>query len=99
MHTFEALQFRQCFDGLAGFPMGDPNFVKALQVEPEFRSRAKEMAQAQCRIAGDGAPPIQDLGDAVGRNVESAAPALRRSFPVRQVPRPSVPRGGSLSRA
>jgi len=38
-------------------------------VQPEFRTRAKEVGQPQGRIPGDGALPIQDAGDAVGRQV------------------------------
>jgi hypothetical protein len=68
--TFEALEGWQRLDGLAGLPLGEADLIKALQVQPEFRSRAKEMGQAQGRVAGDGAPPIQDFGNAIGRNIQ-----------------------------
>ena len=67
---FEALEGWQRLDRLAGLPLGEADLIKALQIQPEFRSRAKEMGQAQGRIAGDGAPSIQDFGDAVGRNIQ-----------------------------
>ena len=70
MDTFEVLEGWQRFDGLAGLPLGEADLIKALQIKPEFRSSAKEMGQAQGRVAGDGAPSIQDFSDAVSRNLQ-----------------------------
>src|SRR5450759_5862710 len=39
-------------------------------VEPEFGGRAEEVGEAQGCVASDGAPSIQDLGHAVGWNIE-----------------------------
>src|SRR5271166_1276741 len=66
----ETLEGWQGLDGFAGLLLGKPDLVKALQIQPEFRRRAKEMGEAQGRVAGDGAPSIQALGDAVGGNIQ-----------------------------
>ena len=75
MSLFESLQCGQRTDGLPRPLLSKPDFIKTLQVEPEFRTGAKEMSQTQCRVASDGPPPIQDFGDAIGWN-----PQLPRQF-------------------
>jgi len=70
MSTFEALEGWQRVDGLAGLPFGEADLIKALQIQPEFRGRAKEMGKPQGRVAGDGAPSIQDFGNAIGGNIQ-----------------------------
>src|ERR1017187_6619474 len=70
MHTFQALEGWQRLDRFAGLPLGEADLIKALQIQPEFRSRAKKMGQAQGRVAGDGAPPIQDFSDEISRNIQ-----------------------------
>jgi len=60
----------QCLEPLPHLPLGETQVVEALQVEPEFGARAKEMTQAQGGIAGDGALAIQDSGNAIGRYVQ-----------------------------
>src|ERR1700722_569312 len=47
------LQRRKTLDGFSSFLFGETKFVKILQVEPEFRCCAKEMGQAQRRVARD----------------------------------------------
>lgn len=66
----EALEGWQGLDGPAGLVLGEADFVKALQVQPELRHRAEEMDEGQGRVFGDGAPSVHDFGDAVGRNVQ-----------------------------
>jgi hypothetical protein len=68
--VFEALGLRQRADGFAGFPFGEADLVETPQIQPEFRAGAKEMSQAQRRIPGYGPASIQNLRDAVGRNIE-----------------------------
>jgi hypothetical protein len=70
MGMFKALEGWQRLDGFAGLPLGEADLIKALQIQPEFRGRAEEMGQAQGRVAGDGAPSIQDFGDAIGGNIQ-----------------------------
>src|SRR5262249_24219039 len=53
-----ALERRQRPDSLDRPLLGEPQLVEALQVEPKFRTRAEEMAEAQGGIAGNGALPI-----------------------------------------
>src|ERR1039458_1908244 len=70
MDAFEALEGWQRLDGFAGLRLGEADLIKALQIQPEFRCGAKEMGQTQGRVAGDGAAPIQDFGDAIGGNIQ-----------------------------
>src|SRR5258708_31477832 len=44
--------------------------VKTLQVKPEFRTRTEEVRQTQGCVASDGALPVQNACDAVGRNMQ-----------------------------
>src|SRR5260370_24013783 len=67
---FAAFQPGQGFDGFAGFLLGEAQIVEILQIEPKLRTRAKEMSEAQGRVAGHGACAMQDLRDAIGRNTE-----------------------------
>ena len=55
------LKGRQGLDRLAGFLLDKAQLIELLQVEPELRTGAEEVAQAQGRIAGDGPPAVQNL--------------------------------------
>src|SRR5487761_553963 len=70
MRMFEALKGGQSLDGSAGLLLGQADLIKALQVQPEFRSRAEKMSETQGRVTGDCPPSIQDLRDAVGRDIQ-----------------------------
>ncbi len=39
---------------MAGLALGKAEFVEALKIQPKFCTRAKEMSEAQGRIAGNG---------------------------------------------
>jgi len=65
-----ALEGWQGLDRLAGLLFGEADLVNALQVKPEFRSRAEEMGKAQGCVARDGSTSIHDFGDAVGWNIQ-----------------------------
>jgi hypothetical protein len=77
---FQAFQGGQYPNGLPCLLPRHPDFIQALQIQPEFRRRAEEIFQAQRRIASDGAPSIENFGDAVCGNAQSP-PVQRRSFP------------------
>lgn len=53
---------------MIAFNLGD--VVLALQIEPELRAVAEVAAEADGGIGGDGAPAIQDVGDAAGGNAK-----------------------------
>src|SRR5712692_8084841 len=65
-----AFQFGKFFDGFPGLLLGEEQVVEALQIEPKLRARAKEMSETQSGVARNGARPIQDLRDAIGRHVD-----------------------------
>src|SRR5947209_10898376 len=65
-----AFQPGKCLDGLPGLLLGEAQVVEALEIEPKLRARAKEMSEAQSGVARNGARPIQDLRDAIGRHVD-----------------------------
>ena len=48
-----------------------PQFVELLEVEPELPGSAQEALEAQSRVAGDGAPGVENLGDAVHRYLDA----------------------------
>ena len=85
-------------DRLTGLPAAHPDLIKTLQVDPEFRTRAEEVAQSQRRIAGDGAPSIQDFSDATGWNMEPPRQSCRL-IPSSASSSAKCRRGGSKSRA
>ena len=62
----------KALDGLSGFLLSEAQFVQILQVEPEFGAGAKEMGEAQRRVASNGALSVQDLRNPVGGYVEIA---------------------------
>ena len=72
------IQLGKRLDGFSGFFLCNSQVVEALQVEPELRACAEEMAEAQRGIASDGACPIQDLRDAIGRHADPSR-QLRRA--------------------
>src|SRR5258707_1150255 len=51
---------------------GEPQIVKALQIQPKLRTGTEEMGETQSGIAGDGASTVQDLRDAIGRHIHLA---------------------------
>src|SRR3972149_8309346 len=57
-------------NGFASFLLGTADIIKTLQVEPKLRAGAKEMPEAQSRVAGDGALSVQNLSNAVGWHLE-----------------------------
>jgi hypothetical protein len=67
-----ALEGGKGLDGFSSFLLRDAEIVQGLQVDPELCAGAEEMSQAQRRVGGDVAVPIQNLGDAVGGNLEMA---------------------------
>ena len=67
-----ALEGGKGFDGFSGFLLGDAQIVEALQIDPEFGASAEEMRQAQRRVGRDVAASVQNLGDAIGCNVQLA---------------------------
>jgi len=81
VNLFESLQPGQCTNGPPRSLLRQPDFIKTLQVQPEFRTGTEEMgsglfktahyqemSQTQRSVAGNGPPPIQDFGDAISRN-------------------------------
>ena len=67
-----ALEGGKGLDGFSGFLLGDPQIVEALQIDPEFGTGAEEMRQAQRRIGRDVPASVQNLGDAIGWNLQLA---------------------------
>jgi hypothetical protein len=67
-----ALEGGKGLDGFSGFLLGDAQIVEALQIDPEFGTGAEEMCQAQCRVGCDVAASVQNLGDAIGWNLQLA---------------------------
>jgi hypothetical protein len=65
-------QSGQRLNRFSSFLFGEPQVVKALEIQPELRTGAEEMSEAQSGIAGDGARSVQDLRDAIGRHVHFA---------------------------
>src|SRR5271157_1712841 len=57
-------------DGFSCLLLGEPQLVEALEIQPEFRTRAKKMREAQGGVARDGAGSVQDLRDPIGRNID-----------------------------
>src|SRR5208337_4540835 len=67
-----ALEGGQGLDGLSGLLLSDAQIVEALQIDPEFGAGAEEMRQAQCGVGRDIAASVQNLGDAIGGNLQLA---------------------------
>ena len=59
------LEGREGLDHPAGSLLAKAQLVELLQVEPEFRTGAEEVRQAQSGIAADGPPAVENLGDTV----------------------------------
>jgi hypothetical protein len=55
MNQLAPLQPGKRLDGFPGLLFGKPQVVEALQIEPKLRTGAKEVSEAEGRIAGDGA--------------------------------------------
>lgn len=65
-------------DLLTGFLLGKAQVVARLQAHPELGGVAEPVSQAQRGVARDGALAVNDLGDAVGGDVELAGQLGRR---------------------
>ena len=65
-----ALEGGKSLDNCSGFLLGDAQIVEALQIDPEFGTGAEEMRQAQRRVGGDVPASVQNLGDAIGWNLQ-----------------------------
>jgi hypothetical protein len=55
---FAAFQPGQGFDGFASFLLGKPQVIEILEIEPKLGTGAKEMSEAQGRVAGNRACAI-----------------------------------------
>src|ERR1019366_3537872 len=71
-NPIEVLQAGKRLYRFSRFPLRYAQFVKALQVKPELGTRAEEMGQTQGSVSRDGALPVQNAGDAVGRHIQLA---------------------------
>ena len=67
------LQGGKAFDYFSGILPCEAQLVQVLQIEPEFRCGAKEMAKAQRCVAGNGPPIVQNLRNPVRGHAEVAA--------------------------
>src|SRR4051794_13529391 len=72
------LELRQFGDLPADLPFGEPQFIKLLQVKPEFGADAKPMAKPQRGIGGDRPLAVDDCGDAVDGHIDLAGEFGRR---------------------
>src|SRR5713226_3075560 len=85
---------------MAGLALGKAEFVEALKIQPKFCTRAKEMSEAQDRIAGNGPLTIQNRGDAVGwtESLRASSAALLASSLSGLCERRSVVQNGCRAR-
>lgn len=58
--------------------LGDADVVGALEVQPELCRGAEPVAEAQSGVAGDASPAVNDLRDAIRRNLDLAGKLGRR---------------------
>ena len=72
MNNADPSQPGKRMDQLSRFLLSVPQFVEALEIQPEFRACAEEMRQAQSGVARDGACSVQDLRDPIRRDVKVA---------------------------
>src|SRR5580692_8059212 len=72
MDRFGTLEDGKRADGLSRLLLRETDFIKALQIEPEFRAGAEEMSKTQGCITGDRPLTVQNASNAVGRHVELA---------------------------
>src|SRR5260370_15003427 len=61
---------RKRLDGFSGLLLGEPKVVEALYIQPKLSTRAKEMSEAQGRVARDSTRSVQNLRNAIGRHVD-----------------------------
>jgi len=52
-------------DGFAGPLFSQAQLIEHLQIQPEFGARAEKVRQAQGRVPGNGALPIDNFGYAI----------------------------------
>jgi hypothetical protein len=57
--------------------LGHAEIVNALQIEPKFGRCAEEMGEAKSGVSGDGAPAVQNAGNAVGGYLDLAGESGR----------------------
>jgi len=67
-----ALEGGEGLDGFSGLLLGEAQIVEALQIDPELGAGAEEMRQAQRRVGRDVTASVQNLGDAIGGNLQLA---------------------------
>jgi hypothetical protein len=79
-NLFEALQSGQCTNALPRSLLRQPDCIKTLHFQPEFRTGAKKMSQTQCSVAGDGTPQSVPWHSSNG-NQQSPRFRDRRTFP------------------
>ena len=63
----------------------DADVVGALQVKPELRARAKPMPEKKGGVAGDATSPMDNLGHAIGRDVDLPRKLGRRDAKLGQL--------------
>src|SRR5689334_21227240 len=69
VHALAVLQGWQDLDRFPRLPLGNPQLVKALQIQPKLRARAEEMTNPYGFVAGNGALPVQNLRNAISRDL------------------------------
>jgi hypothetical protein len=72
MHEVASLEPGEGLDGFPELLLSEVAVRKGSKIQPRVRTRTKKMSQPKGRIARDGASPVQDLCDPIGRNVELA---------------------------
>jgi len=70
MRFLAMLQRRQTADGFSCLFLREAQLVQALQVQPKFGCRPKEMCKSQSRIARNRASSVQDFSHTIGWNPE-----------------------------
>jgi 4-carboxymuconolactone decarboxylase len=67
---FASLQCRKGFNGFSCFLVGEPQLVKALQIQPKLSAGAKEMSQTQRGVTCNRTCSIQDLSNPICGHIE-----------------------------
>lgn len=70
MDEFAAFQPGEGFDGFAGLLLGETQVIEVLEIEPELRTGAEEMSEAQSGVTRHRACAMQDLRDAIRGHAE-----------------------------
>jgi len=80
VNLFRMFQSWQGPERLPRSALGQPDFVKTLQVQPEFPHSCQKMSEMQSRVPGNGTLPIQDFGDPVGWDAQLPREFSRTHF-------------------